>query len=67
MRTEIQNGVLTAIADEGAYLTQKSCEEGTRCFWKTIGVSGVLDNIRDATAEEKEQSEMPKIEDDECI
>lgn len=66
MRTEIQNGVLTAIADEGAYLTQKSCEEGTRCFWKTIGWEGISDNLRDATEEEKQEYQS-KLKADECI
>lgn len=60
MKTIEENGVLTAIADENAYLTQVAVNEGEeRQFWHTIGLVGTLtiDSIRDASEDEKQMYE----------
>lgn len=60
MKTIEENGVLTAIAEDNAYLTQVTVNDGEeRQFWHTIGLVGTIsiDKLRDASEDEKQMYE----------
>lgn len=60
MKTIEQNGVLTAMAKDNAYITQTELQPGEeRQFWSTIGIVGTItiESIRDASEEEKTEYE----------
>lgn len=67
MKTIEENGVLTAIAEDNAYLTQVTVNDGEeRQFWHTIGIVGTLtiESIREASEDEKTMYERLKSTED---
>lgn len=70
MKTIEENGVLTAMAEDNAYITQVNVSEGEeRQFWHTIGIVGTItiESIRDASEDEKQMCERLKNTDNEPI